>query len=84
MAKQKKENWYIIGAAVAAWALWAWYQKRKMQPQNKPANLRFQNTGVDTQTIELLADNVPTPQQKQKPEFPYIVEVKSISGLKLM
>lgn len=84
MAKDKqKENWYIIGAAVAAWALWAWYQKKKMQPQTKPAEKRFLDSSVNVETTSLL-DQQPQQRQSQKPQFPYVVEIKSISGLKMM
>lgn len=83
MAKGKqKENWYIIGAAVAAWALWAWYQKKKMQPQVKPPEKRFFDSSLQIDTVQML-DQAPQ-QRTQKPEFPYVVEIKSISGIKLM
>lgn len=86
MAKKKDNTILYVGLAVAAFYL---YQRwKKTQPQTKPAEKRFMPSQAMLQTaVETNAGgNLKNPLQQtiDMPEFPYVVRVKSISGLKLM
>lgn len=87
MAKKKKDNTLLyVGLAVAAYYLYSKYMKK--QPQTKPADKRFQLDGsVAESSVQTNASgDLKNPYQDviDMPEFPYVVRVKSISGLKLM
>ena len=87
MAKRKKDNTLLlIGAAVVGYYLYA--QWKKKQPQTKPANKRFMPGESFAQSIDITNANGnlknPFTESEQLPQFPYVVKVKSISGLKLM
>ena len=87
MAKRKKSNTLlIVGAAVVGYYLYM--QWKKKQPQTKPAEKRFMPSESFTQSIDITNANGnlknPLTASEQFPKFPYVVKVKSISGLKLM